>query len=142
MLCVDGFLSQSNDEHLHETMRKLFRAKAPSYAAPLLAFSYQGLDRSYQWTHTLRSMRRHITKLHKQLRLTPSSAKVVPLGFSLGAPITLIAVQQLLRNNEAQCRARIPLIILVQPAMHGSVLKDLPLRVSFNRNFNRFVKKS
>lgn len=120
-LVVDGWLSQGNDDHLGRTYMRELRVLEPLRVPTIRAFTYAGPGLAYTFEDTLRSAGTHTNRLTEILSACPPQARFILTAFSLGGAIALLALNRLLNEQGSTwLRQRVPLTILLQPALYGS----------------------
>lgn len=119
-LIVDGWLSRSDRDHF--AVHHIQNIAKIDHLRCLLAkaFSYYKPGHGYSAAQTTSSIETHISKLRDLLIKLQSGTKVVITAFSMGGPITVLTLCRLLDENPS-LREIIPLVILVNPAMSGSI---------------------
>lgn len=120
-LYIDGLLSQSNDDHLSLNHLALLQNIERDVRTPMIrAFSYSRPGTIYSWKHTLRGINRHVYKLTDTLENIARGTTIVPVAFSMGGAVLLLSLERCLElHGETWLSEKVPLAILIQPAIHG-----------------------
>lgn len=113
-LFVDGVHSSS---HVHWIYAIEPEISALGNAGRPCGFSYAGLARPYTTRHTRRAVN-HAARLFADEYLTKTSTRrrVVPVAFSLGTVVTLLAVRRWLHSAGEGADQALPALVLLAPA--------------------------
>lgn len=124
-LIIDGWLSAGNDkQHLSAVYSSSIHSVDVLWEQRVRAFSYSGVGEQYVGDHTLYypwSLVENLTHVLSWGGVSRYRNKWVVTAYSIGAPILLLALKDLIVENP-EFRLKVPLVTLIEPATHGAPL--------------------